>query len=448
MFSPSVPPTAWLYGENQQNFTVQPPAKLIEESAGAREVIHHSQMPALPDTDDSDSDLRTRLQRRRWLWIGAIALVLIIGGLWLWHRHEAAVAAAAAAKRAAVGVTITTATARKGDIGIYLEAIGTVTPVYTASIASQVNGVVTGLLFKEGQQVRKGDALIDIDPRPYQATLLQAQGALERDQNVLAQAQMDLERYRNALAKNAVASQTVDDQEKLVLQDQGTVKNDQGSVQYDQVQLEYCHIIAPISGQVGLRLVDPGNVVQSSGAATLAVITQMQPITVIFTLSEDSLGPVLARLRQQAQLSVDVFDRSAQKKIASGELLALDNQIDTTTGTVKVRAQFDNKDNALYPNQFVNTRLLVNTLQGVTLIPAAAVQQNGSASFVYVIQNNIAALRTIKTGVTDGGVTQVDGIQPGDVVATSGFDKLQDKAKVAITTTPPAPATTSGTQAP
>jgi multidrug efflux system membrane fusion protein len=188
--------------------------------------------------------------------------------------------------------------------------------------------------------------------------------------------------------------------------------------------------------------------VQSSGAATLAVITQMQPITVIFTLSEDSLGPVVARLRQQAQLSVDVFDRSAQKKIASGELLALDNQIDTTTGTVKVRAQFDNKDNALYPNQFVNTRLLVNTLQGVTLIPAAAVQQNGSTSFVYVIQNNVAALRNIKTGVTDGGVTQVDGIQPADVVATSGFDKLQDKAKVAVTATPPTPATTSGTQAP
>jgi multidrug efflux system membrane fusion protein len=406
-------------------------------------------MPAFPDTDDTSADPHAHYRRRRRLWIGAIAVVLILGGLWLWHRHEAAVAAAAAAKRAAaVGVTITTATARKGDIGIYLEAIGTVTPVYTASITSQVNGVVTAVLFKEGQQVRKGDALIDIDPRPYQATLLQAQGALERDQNVLAQAQMDLERYRNALAKNAVASQTVDDQEKLVLQDQGTVKNDQGTVQYDQVQLEYCHIIAPISGQVGLRLVDPGNVVQSSGAATLAVITQMQPITVIFTLSEDSLGPVVARLRQQAQLSVDVFDRSAQKKIASGELLALDNQIDTTTGTVKVRAQFDNKDNALYPNQFVNTRLLVNTLQGVTLIPAAAVQQNGSTSFVYVIQNNVAALRNIKTGVTDGGVTQVDGIQPADVVATSGFDKLQDKAKVTVTATPPAPATTSGTQAP
>jgi membrane fusion protein, multidrug efflux system len=405
-------------------------------------------MPAVSDTDDSDADLRARLRRRRWLWVAAIAVLLIVGCLWLWHRHEAAAAAAAAAKRAAVGVTITTATATKGDIGIYLQAIGTVTPVYTTSITSQVNGVVIAVRFKEGQQVNKGDALIDVDPRPYQATLLQAQGALERDQNVLAQAQMDLERYRSALARNAIAAQTVADQEKLVLQDQGTVKNDQGTVQFDQLQLDYCHITAPITGQVGLRLVDPGNVVQSNGTATLAVITQMQPITVIFTLSEDSLGPVLARLRAQAKLSVDVFDRSAQKKIASGELLALDNQIDTTTGTVKVRAQFDNKNDALYPNQFVNTRLLVNTLQGVTLIPAAAVQQNGTTSFVYVIQNNVAALRNIKTGVTDGGLTQVDGIQPGDVVATSGFDKLQDKAKVAVTATPPAPATTNGTQAP
>jgi multidrug efflux system membrane fusion protein len=405
-------------------------------------------MPAVSDTDDSDADLRARLRRRRWLWVAAIAVLLIVGCLWLWHRHEAAAAAAAAAKRAAVGVTITTATATKGDIGIYLQAIGTVTPVYTTSITSQVNGVVIAVRFKEGQQVNKGDALIDVDPRPYQATLLQAQGALERDQNVLAQAQMDLERYRSALARNAIAAQTVADQEKLVLQDQGTVKNDQGTVQFDQLQLDYCHITAPITGQVGLRLVDPGNVVQSNGTATLAVITQMQPITVIFTLSEDSLGPVLARLRAQAKLSVDVFDRSAQKKIASGELLALDNQIDTTTGTVKVRAQFDNKNDALYPNQFVNTRLLVNTLQGVTLIPAAAVQQNGTTSFVYVIQNNVAALRNIKTGVTDGGLTQVDGIQPGDVVATSGFDKLQDKAKVAVTATPPAPASTNGTQAP
>ena len=286
--------------------------------------------------------------------------------------------------------------------------------------------------FKEGQLVRKGDPLVDIDSRPYRATLLQAQGVLERDQNLLAQAQMDLERYREAWARNAIQKQLLDDQEKLVLQDEGTVKNDQGTVQYDEIQVGYCHITAPIAGRVGLRLVDPGNVVQSAGTITLAVITQVQPITVIFTIPEDSLGPVVARLHKKAKLPVDAFDRTAQTKIASGTLLTLDNQIDTTTGTVKARAVFANKDDALFPNQFANTRLLVNTLQGVTLVPASSIQQNGSASFVYVIQNNIAHIRTIKPGVTDGGVTQVEGINPGDIVATSSFDKLQDN--VAVTT--------------
>jgi len=407
-----------------------------------------SQMPSSFDSADSAARAPARYRRRRWLWIAAIAVLLIIGGIWLWRRHEAAQAAAAAARRAAsAGVTVTTATASKGDIGVYLTAIGTVTPVYTSSITSQVNGLVTAVHYKEGQLVRQGDALIDIDPRPYRATLLQAQGALERDQNVLAQAQMDLTRYQEALARNAIATQTVDDQQKLVLQDQGTVKNDQGTVQYDQLQLDYCHITAPISGQVGLRLIDPGNVVQSTGGTTLVVITQLQPITVIFTLPEDSLAPVIARLRARATLSVDVFDRSAQKKIASGQLLALDNQIDTTTGTVKVRALIDNRNNALFPNQFVNIRLLVNTLQGVTLIPAPAVQQNGTSSFVYVITNAAAQLHAVKTGVTDGGVTQVDGINPGDVVATSGFDKLQDKSRVVVASSAP-PVGTSGTAAP
>jgi membrane fusion protein, multidrug efflux system len=408
-----------------------------------------SDMPTSSETPDSRTDGSAGLRRRRWLWVAGLAVVLIVGGVWLWHRHHAAQAAAAAARAAAAaGVTVTTASATKGDIGVYLQAIGTVTPVYTSSITSQVNGRVTAVLFKEGQQVHKGDGLIDIDPRPYRATLLQAQGTLEHDQNVLAQAQMDLERYRAALARNAIAAQTVADQEKLVLQQQGTVKNDQGSVQFDQLQLDYCHITAPISGQVGLRLIDPGNVVQSTGVTTLAVITQLQPITVIFTLAEDSLGPVVARLRDHARLDVDVFDRSAQKRIASGALLALDNQIDTTTGTVKVRAQFDNKDSALFPNQFVNTRLLVNTLSGVTLVPVAAVQQNGAAAFVYVIQNGSAQLRTVKAGVTDGGVTQVDGINPGDAVAISGFDRLQDKAKVVVASSPPVLAGTSGTRAP
>jgi multidrug efflux system membrane fusion protein len=241
------------------------------------------------------------------------------------------------------------------------------------------------------------------------------------------------------------------------LQDEGTVKNDQGTVQYDQIQVEYCHITAPIAGRVGLRLVDPGNVVQSAGTVTLAVITQLEPITVIFTIAEDSLGPVVAQLAKKAQLGVDALDRTGQTKIASGKLLTVDNQIDTTTGTVKARSVFDNKNDALFPNQFVNTHLLVNTLQGVTLIPASAIQQNGQASFVYVIQNNITHIRTVKPGVTNGGVTQVDGINPGDVVANSSFDKLQENAAVVVSTNPvstnpvstnPAPAGTSGSSAP
>jgi multidrug efflux system membrane fusion protein len=333
------------------------------------------------------------------------------------------------------------------DLGVYLDAIGTVTPVYSDSITSQVNGLVVAVHYVEGQIVHKGDPLIDIDARPYRATLLQAQGTLERDEGVLAQARMDLERYREASARNAIAKQILDDQEKLVQQEEGTVKNDQGTVQYDQIQVEFCHITAPIEGQVGLRLVDPGNVVQSGGTVTLVVITQLQPITVIFTIPEDSLGPVQARLRAKAKLTVDAYDRTAQTKIASGMLLTLDNQIDTTTGTVKGRSLFANKKNELFPNQFVNTRLLVSTLDGVTTIPASAIQQNGQASFVYVIQNNIAHMRSIKAGVTDGGVTQVDGINSGDIVANSSFDKLQDNAKVTVTSQP-VPVNTSGSSTP
>jgi len=377
------------------------------------------------------------------LWI-LLPLLLVLALVLIWRQHQAAQkAAAAAARPKVVGITITTATATKGNIGVYLDAIGTVTPEYTDSITSQVNGLVVDVKFQEGQRVQKGDPLIDIDPRPYRATLLQAQGALERDENVLAQAQMDLQRYRTAWDRNGIAKQILDDQEKLVLQDHGTVKNDQGTVQYDQVQVDFCHITAPITGQVGLRLVDPGNVVQSGGTTPLAVITQLEPITVIFTIPEDSLGQVEARLRKGAKLAVDAFDRSALKKIASGNLLTLDNQIDTTTGTVKGRALFDNKNDALFPNQFVNTRLLVNTLQGVTLIPASAIQQNGQASFVYVIQSNVAHLRSIQAGVTNGGLTQVTGIGPGDVVANSSFDKLQNNSAVVISNKP-VPASTSG----
>jgi multidrug efflux system membrane fusion protein len=392
----------------------------------------------------------TAAQRHSGLWIVVgiiLLLILVLVVVMLWRRHDSAKKPKAAPPK----INITTAAATKGNIGVYLDEIGTVTPVYTDSITSQVDGLVIAVHYTEGQVVRKGDPLVDIDSRQYRANLLQAQGALERDQNILAQAQMDLERYRAAWARNAIAKQILDDQEKLVLQDQGTVKNDQGTVQFDQIQVDYCHITAPIAGRVGLRLVDPGNVVQASGGTTLAVITQLDPITVIFTVPEDSLGPVAARLRKRAKLPVDAFDRTAQTKIATGRLLTLDNLIDTTTGTVKARSVFANKNDVLFPNQFVNARLLVNTLQNVTLIPASAIQQNGQASFVYVIQNDVAHMRSVKPGVADGGLTQVDGVNPGDVVANSSFDKLQDNVAVAVSNkaaTKPAAGDTSGSSAP
>ncbi|MGD0860415.1 MAG: efflux RND transporter periplasmic adaptor subunit [Terracidiphilus sp.] len=373
--------------------------------------------------------------RKRWvLWTSLLLLLLLIAIIVLViHKNEVK---AAAAKRALAAVkpsvTVTVATAAKGSIGIYLDAIGTVTPVYTANIVAQASGVLTAVHYSEGQFVQKGDALADIDPRPYQAQLLQAQGTLERDTNVLAQAQMDVDRYRTAWAGNGISKQLLDDQEKIVLQDQGTVKNDQGAVNYDQVQLGYCHIIAPISGRVGLRLVDPGNVVQASAATVLAVITQMQPTTVIFTMPEDSLGQVQARMRKVHTLPVEAWDRSQTTKIAAGKLQTIDNQIDTTTGTVKLRALFENKNGALYPNQFVNTRLLVNTLDGVTLVPSGAVQHNGQAAFLYAIANGTASVRNVTTGVSDGGMTAVTGINPGEVVATSSFDKLQAGSKVVV----------------
>jgi multidrug efflux system membrane fusion protein len=386
--------------------------------------------------------------RRYLVWALALIAMAVILVLVLRH-HDESQSAPAASRRGATGpVTITVATAQKGNIGVYLEAIGTVTPVYTASITSEVMGMVTQVHYKEGQLVRKGQPLIDIDPRPYEAQLLQAQGALERDTNILAEARMDLQRYQEAWAKNSIPKQTLDDQEKIVLQDEGTVKNDQGTVKYDEVQVAFCHITSPITGRVGLRLVDPGNVVQSTGSTILAVITQVQPITVIFTVAEDSLAQVQAQTRHGKKLSVDAFDRAQQTKLATGKLLTYDNQIDTTTGTVKMRALFDNKKDALFPNQFVNSRLLVDTEQGVTLIPTSAIQHNGETAFVYVIQNDTAQIRNIKTGVADGGQTAVTGINPGDVVANSSFDKLQNNSKVVISKQAAQPAASTASQAP
>jgi multidrug efflux system membrane fusion protein len=371
---------------------------------------------------------------RGFLWTALLLLLLaaVIAFVVIHNNATKAATAKRAQGAAKAAVTATVATANKGNIGVYLDAIGTVTPVYTTSIVAQASGVLTAVHYSEGQFVKKGDALIDIDPRAYEAQLMQAQGVLERDTNVLAQAQMDLQRYRTAWAQNAIQKQLLDDQEKIVLQDQGTVKNDQGAVNYDQTQLSYCHITSPIAGRMGLRLVDPGNVVQASGSTVLVVITQVQPITVIFTIVEGSLAQVQARMRQMHTLPVEAMDSFQTTKLATGKLFTIDNQIDTTTGTVKLRALFDNKDGALFPNQFVNTRLLVNTQEGVTLIPTAAIQHNGPVAFVYVVANGAASVRNITAGVADGGKTAVEGINPGDVVATSSFEKLQAGSKVTV----------------
>lgn len=419
---------------------------------------------------------------RQWLWV--ILLLVFAGILFLLLRHhdDAGKKASGGGRHGMGGtVTATAAPAKQGDIGVYLDAIGTVTPVYTASIYNQVTGVVTAVHYREGQFVHKGDPLVDIDARQYQANVETAEGTLGKDQGLLAQAQMDLDRYQKAWAANAIAKQTLDDQEKLVAQDQAQVKSDQGTLDYDKVQLSYCHIVAPFNGRVGLRLVDPGNLMQSSGATELAVVTQMQPITVVFTVAQDELPQLLAHMKlgagRNSGLSVDVFNRDSSQKLASGTLLAVDNQIDTTTGTVKLRAQFDNRDNQLFPNLFVNTRLLVSTQHNQTLVPDAAIQHNGDEAFVYALdpitassQKDTAAdkdeeaeakaegagtktgagaggkgalkpgftarKQDVKVGISDNGLTAVEGINPGIMVATSSFEKMQPGSKVAVTKKP------------
>jgi membrane fusion protein, multidrug efflux system len=392
-----------------------------------------------------------RKRRHRWVWV----VVLLLFGLlffWVIRQHSQSQQAARGRGRFQMAgpVPVTTATATLGSMDVYLNAIGTVTPVYQDSITSQVTGVITAVHYREGQYVHKGDPLIDIDSRPYAAQLAQAQGTLQRDQNLLAEAQMDVKRYQLAWSKNAIPRQTLEDQEKLVLQHQGTVRYDQGVVQYDTVQVGYCHIVSPIDGRVGLRLVDPGNLVTANSTTTLVTIAQFQPITVVFTLAEDNLPDVPQQMRGGRQLPVQVYDRTQQRLLATGRLVAVDNQIDTTTGTVKLRAQFNNANGTLFPNEFINTRLLVKTLRNQLLIPSSAVQHNGSESFVYVIQNGKALMRDVTPGMSDSLNTVVGGLKAGDVVADSSFNRLINgsrvfRSKVAL---PSTSSSTNGISAP
>ena len=383
---------------------------------------------------------------RPWLSILLLLLLVLVVVLLIVRKPKAKPDAAALDQPTIV--TIETARARQGDIGLYVDALGTVTPLSTVSLYSQVTGRVMAVNFREGQMVKKGQSLIEIDPRPYEAQLKQAQGTLEHDQGLLKQAQIDLARYQKASTLNAIARQTLEDQEQAVEQYKGTVKNDEGQVDYQRVQLSYCHLTAPASGRVGLRLVDPGNTIFSGSSNALVVITQLQPITVVFNVAEDNLSQVRSQILHRSGLPVDVFDRSQLNKLATGNLLTIDNQVDTTTGTVRFRAEFENRDLALFPNQFVNARLLVSTLHNTLLIPSAAVQRNGVQAFVYKVNSdNTVSIRNIVEKTSDGNISAVDGINEGDTVSLTGFDKLQDGAKVTIESSPSTAATANGTAA-
>jgi membrane fusion protein, multidrug efflux system len=368
-----------------------------------------------------------------WKWLVAAALILV--AVVAYYRHSSVQQAKNSGDPSATvrPIMVSTATAKQGDIGVYIDALGTVTPVYTVTVTSRVQGEITKVFYREGQMVRKGDPLLEIDPRPYEAAETQAEGQLAHDEAVLNEAKIDLDRYQQAFNRNAIAKQQLDDQQQVVLQDEGTVKNDQGTLANAKVNLVYTHITSPIDGRVGLRLVDPGNMVQANSSTALVVITQLQPITVIFSVAEDYLSQIQKQLHKGTRLPVDAFDRDQSTKLAGGYLLTLDNVVDPTTGTVKLKAMFDNKDNALFPSQFVNARLLVDTLHNVTLIPTPAIQRNAQGAFSYVIgADQTASIHPITPGVTDGTVTQVQGLDAGAVVATTGFDKLQDGSKVTI----------------
>jgi len=328
---------------------------------------------------------------------------------------------------------ISIATANSGDIGVYVEALGTVTPLNTVSLTARVSGQISKVEYQEGQRVHIGDPLVEIDPAPFQAAVTQAEGQLARDQAQLELAKVNLVRETDLLSKKVVSKQEYDTQVATDHQSEGAVKLDQGNLDMARVNLAYCHITSPIDGLVGLRLVDTGNIVQANGSSPLVMITQLQPITVEFNVAEDDVPQIVQAVHNGKQLTVDAYDRANKKKLATGTLGAFNSQIDPTTGTLRLRAIFKNDDDSLFPNQFVNARLLVDTHTGATLLPNNAIQRNDDGTFVYLLQpNQTVAANTITVVTTDGNVSEVQGLQPGAVVAADSFNRLSDGVKVAI----------------
>jgi membrane fusion protein, multidrug efflux system len=378
-------------------------------------------------------------KRRSRLWIWLLILAALAAGLYIfWPKKSGGTAGntssggAAGQKKGAFAIPVVAAKAVKGNIPVFYSGLGAVTPIYTVTVQSVVSGQLMAVLYKEGDVVQKGDPLIEIDPRPFQVQLTQAEGQLVRDQALLANARIDLTRYTTLLAQNAVPEQQLATQQALVTQDEGIVKTDQGMVDSAKLNIVYSHITAPITGRIGLRLVDPGNIVQTANSNALLVITQIDPISVIFTIAEDQLPVVQQKLHAGEQLKTEAYDRASNTRLATGFLTTLDNQIDPTTGTLKLRATFDNKNNVLFPNQFVNVRLLVQLKQGVTLIPTATIQRNSQSTYVFLVKpDSTVTVRTITLGTTEGEESEVtSGLVPGDAIVMTGVDKLQEGTKV------------------